>query len=530
MEYRVFIPCAGTGSRLGSLTSHINKALVTIANKPAISHIIDKVEETVPIVIALGYKGKTVRDFLALAYPKRKFIFVEIDLFEGKGSGLGYTLLKCKEHLQCPFIFCSNDTIVDEAPPKPDHNWMGYSEAPDTTHYRSVRIKNNLVSEICSKGAMGDVKPYIGLCGIRDFEAFWNAMETGGELAIDTGESFGLRSLVEKNIVPMHFTWHDTGNLDNLKLTRERLARMDAPNILDKEEEAIWFVGGQVLKFSTDEEFIRKRVERVKYLAPYVPQITASSSNIYAYRKVEGEMFSENSRLGDYIYLLDWLGKFWVKKELDAAESGRFSKACADFYKAKTYKRVRQFFERFEQMDAEETINGVEMPKLLDMLDSLDWEWICKGVPTRFHGDLHFENILINHDQKIPFTLLDWRQDFGGIMEYGDVYYDLAKLNHGLIISHELINKNLFNVRRKVNRIEFDFLRKQNLVECEDYFRSFVHKHGYDYKKVRLMTYLIYLNIAALHHYPYSLLLFYLGKSGIYRIIKENWQNGHHII
>ena len=53
-------------------------------------------------------------------------------------------------------------------------------------------------------------------------------------------------------------------------------------------------------------------------------------------------------------------------------------------------------------------------------------------------------NILINKNSDQPFTLLDWRQDFGGNMEYGDIYYDLAKLNHGFIISHKIIDEKLF--------------------------------------------------------------------------------------
>ena len=42
MNYKVLIPCAGTGSRLGSLTKNISKALITIYDKPAISYIIEK--------------------------------------------------------------------------------------------------------------------------------------------------------------------------------------------------------------------------------------------------------------------------------------------------------------------------------------------------------------------------------------------------------------------------------------------------------------------------------------------------------
>jgi hypothetical protein len=42
-------------------------------------------------------------------------------------------------------------------------------------------------------------------------------------------------------------------------------------------------------------------------------------------------------------------------------------------------------------------------------------------------------------------------------------------------------------------------------------------ENNYDPKKVKVLTALIYLNIAALHHYPYSLLLYGLGK----KILKE---------
>jgi hypothetical protein len=51
------------------------------------------------------------------------------------------------------------------------------------------------------------------------------------------------------------------------------------------------------------------------------------------------------------------------------------------------------------------------------------------------------------------------------------------------------------------------------LVKCEHQFGEWLVAEGYDKKKVWVLTALIYLNIAALHHHPYSLLLFGLGKS-----------------
>ena len=50
-------------------------------------------------------------------------------------------------------------------------------------------------------------------------------------------------------------------------------------------------------------------------------------------------------------------------------------------------------------------------------------------------------------------------------------------------------------------------------IDCEKYFENWINDQKYDFKKVQIMTALIFLNIAALHHYPYNKLLFYLGKS-----------------
>ena len=127
MTYRVVIPTAGIGSRLEKLTNYINKSLVSISNRPILSHIIDQFPKKCEFVIALGHKGKLVREFLELAYPDRVFYFVNIDPYEGNGSGLGYSLLSCKKYLQEPFIFTSCDTLVNESIPGPDYNWMGYS-------------------------------------------------------------------------------------------------------------------------------------------------------------------------------------------------------------------------------------------------------------------------------------------------------------------------------------------------------------------------------------------------------------------
>ena len=89
---QVIIPSAGLGTRLGTITKNINKALIPVGTKPAISYIIDWYPENFTFIIAVGYKGNYIKNYIKIA-SKRKFIFVDVNPYEGNGSGLD--TLKC---------------------------------------------------------------------------------------------------------------------------------------------------------------------------------------------------------------------------------------------------------------------------------------------------------------------------------------------------------------------------------------------------------------------------------------------------
>ena len=46
---------------------------------------------------ALGYGGNYVKQYLEITYPERDFTFIEVDNFDGEGSGLGLTMNTCKD-------------------------------------------------------------------------------------------------------------------------------------------------------------------------------------------------------------------------------------------------------------------------------------------------------------------------------------------------------------------------------------------------------------------------------------------------
>jgi thiamine kinase-like enzyme len=217
--------------------------------------------------------------------------------------------------------------------------------------------------------------------------------------------------------------------------------------------------------------------------------------------------------------LLAYLDSFWEPVKLEAKEKSKFVDICNKFYKEKTEKRVQLYFDRFSEIDSVEIVNGTEIPTVKQLLDRVPWPLLINGTPAKIHGDLHFENILMAETGE--FYLLDWRQSFGGLTNYGDLYYDLAKLLHGLIVSHELVNKECYSVSHIGNIINYDLHRKHSLIENEAQFQRFLATNGHDIYKVRLLTSLIFLNIAPLHHEPYSKMLFYLGKESLYRLLEE---------
>lgn len=522
MEYKVLIPTAGLGSRLEKYTKYLNKSLISINLKPILSWQIDKFSEDTEFVIALGYKGKLVKQFLQIVYPSRKFIFVDVDNYNGKGSGLGYSIIKCKNYLKDPFIFMSCDTLVEEDIPSPNDTWMGYSNLDNNKQYRSLKVKDKLVLDICEK-EINDKNcfPYIGLAGINNTEEFWDQMIEGKESAIKIGESYALKHLIKRTpIRSIPFTWHDTGNLDSLDKTRKYFQLEESPTILEKDNECIWFVNEKVIKFSDDKEFIKNRVKRSKFIRDFIPEITAVSENMYSYKKVDGEVLSDVINIPNFINLLKKSSFFWKDIKLSAEEFKDFKNKCFKFYKLKTEKRIDLFFKRFNHKDTITYINGEKIPKVEDLLRALDWNNLSEGIPSDFHGDFHFENILYNNKNK-KFIFLDWRQDFASNIKCGDRYYDFAKLMHGLIVNHKIIESNLYSVNWINDDINFDLNRKFNLVQCENYFKIWLDNNSYSSRKVYLLASLIYLNIATLHHYPYSELLFSLGKSMLYKNVHQ---------
>ena len=163
-DYKVIITTSGLGSRLGNLTDYTNKSLIRIADKPAISYIIESYPFDTEFIITLGHFGSHIKQFLQLAYPDRDFSFVEIDKYRGEGSSLGYSLLQCKSYINKPFIFHASDTIIKNLIiPSIDKNWIIGTYKEDSSQYRTINVQNGKLIKINEKGEIGFDYSYVGL-------------------------------------------------------------------------------------------------------------------------------------------------------------------------------------------------------------------------------------------------------------------------------------------------------------------------------------------------------------------------------
>ncbi len=515
-EYKVLITTSGIGSRLGELTKYTNKSLVRVGKKPGISYIIEKYSNDIELVITLGYYGNQVKDFLTLAYPERKFTFVEIDKFDGQGSSLGYSLLKTKDLLQCPFIFHASDTIVKESIPSPNTNWLGTCNKENHSQYRTIsHIKGKMIYD---KGDMNSNDVYIGLAGINDYESFWRSLEQEYNLDINDSSLSDCHAINKMNVdkwdvIPFN-SWMDIGNVSELKKAREEIG--DKFELLDKVDESIFLFDEFVIKFFYDKTICKNRVSRGIQLGDLTPEILDYKDNFYKYKIAKGDLLSSviNEKL--FVELLEWSQKnLWVNH----GYSDSFKTKCEEFYFDKTNKRLEKFFKDHNIVDSITTINGFEIPKVSDMLNMIDKSWLYSTNAYQFHGDFILDNIIYEGDGY--FKLIDWRQDFGGDLVNGDMYYDLAKMNHNLIFNHDIVNRGLFTIENKNNEIKCDILMSNNLSNCREYFKFWLEYNFFIVSKINVLTAIIWLNMAPLHDYKMGEFLFYFGKLNLYKALNK---------
>ena len=230
-EYKVLITTSGIGSRLGELTRNTNKALVKVAGKPAIDYILNRYPRDMEFVVTVGYLKEQVIGYLKENFADRKFIFAEVDKFDGPGTSMGYSMLQARKYLACPFIIQCNDTLVFEPIPSPaEGNWNGGTQGPSAAAYTSFKIMpDGFIGKIADKGAGKYDLLHIGFVGIKDFQIFWESLDelyqkNPNDSVLNDTRAMNLMMDKGAKFRPVEYKlWLDIGNPEALKRTEAHL-------------------------------------------------------------------------------------------------------------------------------------------------------------------------------------------------------------------------------------------------------------------------------------------------------------------
>lgn len=492
-NYKLCILCAGRGTRV-TLFRNLHKAFLPVGDRSALSRVVESVPNCDEIVLAVGHRGEEVAQ-LAKVIIKQPLRIVHVDNFDGPGSGPGYSLLQCAPYLQCPFVFTSVDTIIEEKVVDVDEDWIGVQQIDPVNAASYCLVKGDHYLESLYFGA-GDLA-YIGMAGIKNYNEFWDALLHGVEKKGEHQVLDGFNRL--SHVALRRFTWHDTGNDAAYQETEKHFPSF----VLPKRSETIFFEGDRVVKYFEDAQIVADRAARSLLLKGAVPQIHRVGEYMYYYDYSPGLLLSSvcgRKVFRSFLRSLD-------QKFPEVRAGPTFADDCREMYQTKTFERIRTF--EGTTLDTISQVNGVDVEPVADVAKRIPWEDIlATACPSYFHGDLQPENIIVGAQD---FVFLDWRQRFGSSLDVGDRYYDLSKLHHACIVSNEAVRRSFYRVDTDHDTASIEIGIRSNLLVLEDELKRFCAGR-YSWWKVELLSALHYLNIASLYKGLYRDFLFLYGK------------------
>ncbi len=236
---KAVIPAAGIGTRLRPHTLNKPKALLPVAGKPILAHIVDDLAAAGidGFVVIVGYHGDAVRKWFSQQRPELAIEYVE----QEERLGLGHAIWTARAAIgDEPFFCILGDTIL-----KADYanllaspnSVIGVREVADPRRFGVVEMVEGRVVRLVEKP---DVPPsnlaIVGAYLFHDGGALWRALDQIIEQDIRTKGEYqltdALQLMVTEGILFNTATvgdWYDCGKQETwIETNRVLLQRLDA--------------------------------------------------------------------------------------------------------------------------------------------------------------------------------------------------------------------------------------------------------------------------------------------------------------
>lgn len=242
---KVIIPVAGIGSKLRPHTHTQPKALVPVAGKPILSHIVDNLIAAGcnEFIFIIGYLGDKIETYIRERYPNIQSLFIVQEPREGTGQAVWLARDWIKESDE--LLIALGDTVFDVDLKEilgQQGSALGVKKVDDPRNFG--------VADLAADGTIQSViekppipKSNLALVGIYKIKEGKNLIEALAENIKNDIKSYnefhltdGIMRLIEKGIKFKTFpveNWYDCGNKDSLLETNAILLKkhaITAPN------------------------------------------------------------------------------------------------------------------------------------------------------------------------------------------------------------------------------------------------------------------------------------------------------------
>ncbi len=233
---KAVIPVAGAGTKLRPLTYTQPKALIPIAGKTILSHIVDQLSDAGinEFVIIVGYLGEKIQDYVKQTYPNLNTHFV----YQNERQGTGHAVELTKQLIGDEPIFVAlGDTICDfdvkEIIESPE-NMIGVRKVDDPRDFGVATLdENGFIEHLVEKPAIPKSNmALVGLYKIHETAVLFECLQQLFVENITTRGEYNLTDalacMVQKGTRFRSFkvaNWFDCGKKESILETNATLLK-----------------------------------------------------------------------------------------------------------------------------------------------------------------------------------------------------------------------------------------------------------------------------------------------------------------
>jgi glucose-1-phosphate thymidylyltransferase len=238
---KVIIPVAGIGSKLRPHTHTQPKALVPVAGKPILSHIVDSLVRAgmTDFIFIIGYLGDKVEAYIRANYPFLQTTFLLQEPREGTGHAvwLARDLVRTEDEL----MIALGDTVFDvdlKSIVSFPGSTLGVKRVEDPRNFGVAEVdESGNIRRLVEKPSIPKSNlALVGLYKIKEGKKLMEALDRNISENIRSYNEFQLTDAIEVMIrggeifstFPVE-NWYDCGNKESLLETNAVLLQKEAP-------------------------------------------------------------------------------------------------------------------------------------------------------------------------------------------------------------------------------------------------------------------------------------------------------------